>query len=434
MTALKAEIRLEARSALEACLRRLPPEHRTYHEEALMAQAIGCMTSYASSAATLHGSILVCNVLLDLRDDLDRELLIMWPAILKVKERDTYVGSAAMQFMASAARKGTQHFRDHWLNPTLSWLVQEMKRERLLDQTLLTLAKLLPVAAYAASEYLNLILSRLSGHLSDSTHHQAALEVASACAEAFGADFQPFVETHIDALFAYGLNDALVNASRSIAQHMPVAAAAIRGRLLDTVAGILAGSTFAEAVFPASRPSHGRRASMASMAGLVVTDSDQQRKTSVERRRASSFLVRARGRSASHERNPAVMAATTPLSEVPITSVILALDTISTFDFGEQPMLSSFIYQYVTPCATSPASVQIRRASIQALANHVIDRRRYDLAEAPGCISSSLVQTILHALVADADVAARESILNLLLPDLYYLLVSNGMFGLLQHR
>lgn len=423
LTAPKTDTREAARSALQACLQLLPAEYRGPHEVELLDDAIITMTSFAASPAALHGSVLTCCVLLDLREDMERELLIMWPAILKVKERDGTIGRAAMQFMASAARKSPLQFREHWLRPTFDWILLEMRREKMQVEAMKCLAAVLPAASFAASTYIESCLSNLSVQLLQAKHREAALSLVGACAETFKESFTLFATANLESFYSGGLSVPLVSAMRAVVEYIPFLAMLHQSRLLDCIAQTLAGCSYADVVFPSARPSHGRRASATSMQGLLAAPFDQPRKTSMERRRASSFLDRARGRSASHEReNPNAVVLSAQGGS--LDRVILALETLVDFDFGEQPMLTAFITHCVCPLVNGHIDVQVRKSAVAAVVGRVVQQSIASVEDYPEAELHTLLRTVLNAVVADTDTSVREHAILNLVPHLDYCLVS----------
>ena len=422
LTSSKPEIREASRSAMESCLRILPDAYQRTQGGELLDQAIGSMTSFAASSASLHGSVLACSVLISLEGDFERELLIMWPAILKVKDKDVYVSQAAMEFMQRAAIKCPEQFKQHWIGPCLTWLLKEARREVLQVAAIDSLAKILPVAKCDAVRYLDDIVSCSHAHILQATTHQATIELLGSCAQAFGPGIESAISPCLDSMFNAGLSKALIGAMRSITAYIPGLAHAGRDRLLDAIANALASSSYAEVVFPQARPSHGRRASTASVAGFLAPASDQQRRTSVERKRASSFLDRARGRSISPHRT--AQPTITPASESTVEKKLLALETLASFDFGEQPMLGSFFIQCVVPLSAPACSTELRKAAVSALTHQLLQCAQAESVGSGHSLGNTLLASVLTVAVADPDPDVREHALELLSPTIDGYLVS----------
>ena len=445
LTSSKPEIREASKSAIESCLKILPPEYQSIQAESLLGQAIESMTSYAASAASLHGSVLACTVLTNLREDFDRELRIIWPAILKVKEKDGYVSRACMGFMAVAAARCPEQYQLHWRELSLPWLIEGTKKEKVQNTALSTLARILPVAGLAghnAAIYIGALVQCIHDHLLQPGQHAAAIELIGGSAQAFGTAIELPLRSRLDAVFSAGLSKALVNAMQHVVANIPGLATACRDRLLDAIATVLAGSSYAEVVFPAAtkpshtKPSHSRRASTASVTGLLQATSDQQRKSSAERKRASSFLDRARGRSVSPHRN-AQNVAPPPPAEVSMEDKILALDSLAAFDLGSQPMLTSFVLQAVVPLSEVPLpdasrQVEIRKVAVTAVAKHLasIIANGMNGDHSTSVTGFSLLRAVLDMAVADPDVAMREHALALCTAEFDCYLVSESACSL----
>jgi hypothetical protein len=130
MTDSNIEIRQAGQLALEACIIALPPQMSFLHKQDLMRMALLPLQSIASSASSLHGAILTCTVLASSTQEGEDFVSPSWKLIMKVKERDSIVSAACMDYLSVAAKVDKAVFSSEILHPTMRWLVEAIKREK----------------------------------------------------------------------------------------------------------------------------------------------------------------------------------------------------------------------------------------------------------------------------------------------------------------
>lgn len=126
----KIEIREAGRLALEVCVSQMSLAEALEHREILLDDVLSVLTSHNSNAHDVHGALLASCVLVKTAEEGESSVQILWPAVLKVKEKDMQASRAAMEFMTIAAEKSTPNFLPQWLQPSMTWLCDVMKRER----------------------------------------------------------------------------------------------------------------------------------------------------------------------------------------------------------------------------------------------------------------------------------------------------------------
>lgn len=126
----KLEIREAGKLALEVCVANMPLSDALVHRDILFEDVLAVLDANASGAHAVHGALLTACVLAKTVEDGDTSLLLLWPAVLRVKDKDLQSSRAAMEFMNIAAEKSPVVFLRKWLQPTMTWLCDAMKRER----------------------------------------------------------------------------------------------------------------------------------------------------------------------------------------------------------------------------------------------------------------------------------------------------------------
>ena len=220
----------------------------------------------------------------------------------------------------------------------------------------------------------------------------ALLDVIGGCAQAFGSTAEPATALALDGIYSNGLSEHLVQALKKIVTHIPGLRHSVRIKLLDLVAVVLSSKTFQEIATPVAS---GRRASVATMP-------DTPRAPNLHRRRSSSILVRARGRSLSPKRTSTVPTTQEDSSDLQI----LALDTLATFEFGAQPALLSYLQQNILEYLIVEDAA-IRKAAIKACTSHLIVSGVLATPKHNSAAVQEIVQAILHSGVADSDPEVR---------------------------
>ena len=226
----------------------------------------------------------------------------------------------------------------------------------------------------------------------------ALLEAVGGCAQAYGSTMESATMLSLDGIFSDGLSSHLVKALRQIVDHVPGLQHAVRVRLLDLVAAIMSSQTFQEFAMPVTSS---RRASLATMP-------EAPRTPTLHRRRSSSLLGRARGRSLSPKRIGRVSS----IPEDRVELQILALDTLATFDFGVQPSLLSYYQQHILDYCTVEDPL-VRKAAIQACSTYLAASGMLGTKHNLVAVQD-IVQAVLHAGVADLDPSVREIAINTL--------------------
>lgn len=100
------------------------------HREILLNDVLSVLSPHASSAHQIHGALLTACVLARTVEGGDSSIQLLWPYVLKAKDKDLHSTRAAMEFMTIAAEKTPAAFLLQWLQPTMTWLCEAMKRER----------------------------------------------------------------------------------------------------------------------------------------------------------------------------------------------------------------------------------------------------------------------------------------------------------------
>lgn len=126
----KPEIREAGYIALQACVAALGPADRLEHRNILLNDALTAVASPTSTGHAVHGALLACCILAKTSNGDHSAIQSMWPFVLKVKERDYQVVRAAMDFVTIAAEHSSDAFLLQWLQPTMNWLCEAMKRDR----------------------------------------------------------------------------------------------------------------------------------------------------------------------------------------------------------------------------------------------------------------------------------------------------------------
>lgn len=126
----RLEIREAGKQALEVCVANMSTGDVAVHRAILLNDVLAVLATYTSGAHAIHGALLTSCVLAKTASDGDSSLQLLWPSVLKVKEKDVQSSRAAMEFITIAAEKAPVAFLSTWLEPTMTWLCEAMKRER----------------------------------------------------------------------------------------------------------------------------------------------------------------------------------------------------------------------------------------------------------------------------------------------------------------
>ena len=130
MTDSKVEIREAGKAALEVCIAALPAAISYAHREDLLGMALSPLTSLGSSAGTIHGAVLTCCVLAETAEPGDNFVPLAWKSVLKVKDRDSLIASACMEFVTIAAQTRKSIFCADILHPSMKWICEAIKRDK----------------------------------------------------------------------------------------------------------------------------------------------------------------------------------------------------------------------------------------------------------------------------------------------------------------
>lgn len=126
----KLEVREAGKLALDVCLSHMSLSQALEHREFLLEDVLSVLASHTSSAHAVHGALLTACVLAKTAEEGEASLQLLWPAVLRSKEKDLQASRAAMEYVTIASRKSSAAFLLQWLQPTMAWLCEAMKRER----------------------------------------------------------------------------------------------------------------------------------------------------------------------------------------------------------------------------------------------------------------------------------------------------------------
>jgi hypothetical protein len=126
----KIEIREAGKLALEACVTHLAEADKQEHRQILLEDTLSSLNSFLTAPHAVHGALLTACVLAKTSGDDTSAIQALWPAVLRVKDRDGQATRATMEFITIAADASSSSYHLQWLSPTMNWLCEAMKRER----------------------------------------------------------------------------------------------------------------------------------------------------------------------------------------------------------------------------------------------------------------------------------------------------------------
>ncbi|KAJ2745782.1 phosphatidylinositol kinase- protein kinase tor1 [Coemansia sp. BCRC 34301] len=220
----------------------------------------------------------------------------------------------------------------------------------------------------------------------------AILQTIAWLAEAMGSTLAPYMNRILDLMFTMGLSEELCESLRVLQNEIGQLLPAIRGRLLDMVSNILHDTPF-RPTYPSLDRLEQSMGTVSlhhsSLSGNHVLDSGAARATPSIGNDTVSHVVAATRR-----------APVTP--EV----IVLALSTLSRFDFSDEN-LSEFvrlnILQYLVH-----ADVAVRKQAIHAVSQIVLSDPLYATPIGAGAeIVSQVVHGLVTAAIADRDIDVR---------------------------
>ncbi|KAJ2895977.1 phosphatidylinositol kinase- protein kinase tor1, partial [Coemansia aciculifera] len=212
----------------------------------------------------------------------------------------------------------------------------------------------------------------------------AILQTIAWLATAMGPTLAPYMNRILDLMFTMGLNETLCESLKVLQNEIGQLLPEIRGRLLDMVSVILLDTPF--------RPTH------------PSLDRLEQSMGTVSLHHGTAANKHAFSGSTSDNVRQCIAATT----HAPVTSeiIVLALNTLSTFDFREEN-LSEFvrlnILQYLVH-----ADVAVRKQAIHAVSQIVLSDPLYATPIGAGAeVVSQVVQGLITAAIADREVDVR---------------------------